>query len=140
VSITRGVIWQGTEAIVRPPKSRGSSRLVPLPQRANAIIKRHLAGVPADPEALLFPRGPGMDGHKGEHQIRTVWNFVRAQAGFSGRFHSLRAYAATEFGKTGATAIELMSRFGHRDVETAMRYQRTTGRELELLDQLDQLG
>jgi len=136
VNITRGVIWQGTEAIVRPPKSRGSIRSIPLPQRANATVKKHLAGVPADPEALLFPRVPGTDKHKGEFQLEKVWNLVRAQAGYSGRFHSLRAYAATEFGKTGATAIELMARFGHRDVETAMRYQRTTGREMELLDQL----
>ncbi len=136
VNVTRGVIWQGREAIVRPPKSRQSIRSLSLPERATATIKRHLAGVPADPEALLFPRVAGTDVHKGEHQIRTVWNSVRAQAGYSGRFHSLRAYAATEYGLTGATAMELMTRFGHRDIETAMRYQRTTGREMDLLDQL----
>jgi len=136
VNVTRGVIWQGPQAIVRPPKSAKAVRSVALPSRANDLIKRHLAGVPVDPEALLFPRRPGLNEHWGEFQLNPVWRRVRAAAGYSGRFHSLRAFAATQFGMTGATAIELMDRFGHRDIETAMRYQRATGRELELLEKL----
>jgi hypothetical protein len=34
------------------------------------------------------------------------------------------------------TSKELMDRFGPRDIKTAMRYQRTTGRDAELLRKL----
>jgi len=136
ININRGVIWQAGTAIVRPPKSPGSIRAIELPQRANAIIRKHLASIPTNPEALLFTRGPGSAEHWGEYQLNPVWRKVRAAAGFAGRFHSLRAYAATEFGKTGATSKELMDYFGHRHMDTAMRYQRTTGRERDLLRKL----
>jgi integrase len=136
INIDRGVIWQGKTAIVRPPKSPGSIRAIELPQRANAIIRKHLASIPTNPEALLFTRRRGSAEHWGAYQLEPVWRKVRAAAGFAGRFHSLRAYAATEFGKTGATSKELMDYFGHRHMDTAMRYQRTTGRERDLLRKL----
>ena len=45
-------------------------------------------------------------------------------------------FAATEFAKLNPTSQELMDRFGHRDIKTAMRYQRSTGRDAELLRKL----
>lgn len=133
INIERGVIWLGANAQVRAPKTAGSVRVVQLPQRVNEIISSHLRGVPLDPEALLFA---GKNGHFSKHQLTRAWYRIRAEAGFPARFHSLRAFAATEFAKTGATSKELMDRFGHRNIETAMRYQRSTGRDAELLRKL----
>jgi integrase len=61
------------------------------------------------------------------------WQRVRAVAGFSGRFHSLRAYHLTWFGQQGASMKELQARGGHSDYAMVMKYQRTTGREIDLL-------
>jgi integrase len=133
VNIDRAVIWQGVVAQVRPPKTVGSIRVVQLPQRVNEIITSHLRSVPIDPEALLFPANSSSNSHFSKHQLGRSWYRIRAQAGYPARFHSLRAFSATEFGKTGATPKEIMDRFGHRDINTAMRYQRSTGRDAELL-------
>lgn len=133
VNIDRAVIWQGVDTQVRPPKTVGSIRVVQLPQRVNEIITSHLRSVPIDPEALLFPGKSSPNSHFSKHQLTRSWYRIRTQAGFPARFHSLRAFSATEFGKTGATPKEIMDRFGHRDINTAMRYQRSTGRDAELL-------
>lgn len=136
VKVERGVIWDGAQAIVRPPKSLSGIREVLLPPTATEIIQTHLMNIGLGPETLLFSRKPQINEHWGEFQINPHWRRVRALAGYAGRFHSLRAFAATEFAKTGATTQELMDRFGHKDVLTAMRYQRSTGREAQLLGRL----
>ncbi len=133
VNINRAVIWQGVNAQVRAPKTAGSIRVVQLPQRVNEILTSHLRGVPIDPEALLFPTNSSSNSHFSKHQLTRSWYRIRSEAGYPARFHSLRAFAATEFAKTGATTKEIMDRFGHRNIDTAMRYQRSTGRDAELL-------
>ena len=136
VNISRGVIWDQNQAIVRRPKTEAGVRSLLLPLSVSELITEHLNQVSIDPEALLFPRKKGTEDHMGEYQINPVWRKTRALAGYSGRFHALRAYAATEFAKLNPTSKELMDRFGHRDIKTAMRYQRTTGRDAELLRKL----
>jgi integrase len=107
-----------------------------MPLEARDSIIAHLKTISISPEALLFPRKPGSEEHWGEYQINPHWRAVRGQAGFEGRFHSLRAYASTEFAKSNPTDRELMERFGHRNITTAQKYQRTTGREAQLLRRL----
>lgn len=133
VHVRRGVIWENRQAVVRQPKSEKGKRVVPLPPRVTEIMLEHLKGVSLDPEGLLFERKPGTNEHWRESQIRPLWENLRALAGFEGRFHSLRAFGATQFGLTGATAQEIMDRFGHKNIETAMLYQRSTGREADLV-------
>jgi len=136
VNVARGVIWQAAKAIVRQPKTLTGIRRVLLPPTAIAILTAHLKTVGISPNSLLFTRNPALNEHWGEFQINPHWRRVRQLAGYAGRFHSLRAFSATEFAKTGATTQELMDRFGHKDVLTAMRYQRSTGREAQLLKNL----
>jgi integrase len=133
VNVARGVIWDNGKAIVRKPKTDAGIRSLLLPLEVSDLVIEHLGRISIDPDALLFPRKPGGNEHMGEYQINPLWRNVRAQAGYAGRFHSLRTYAATEFAKLNPTNQELMERFGHRDIKTAMRYQRTTGRDAELL-------
>jgi integrase len=133
VNISRAVIWDKGKAIVSEPKTKAGIRSLLMPQEARADILKHLKSISISPEALLFPRRTGSEEHWGEYQIKPHWEKVRDLAGFSGRFHSLRAYASTEFAKLNPTDRELMERFGHRNIITAQKYQRTTGREAQLL-------
>jgi integrase len=137
VAVTRGVVWDRNQAIVRKPKSDAGVRSVLLPLSISDLVIAHLRTIGIDPEALLFTRKSGPNEHLGEYDLNPWWRKVRALAGFDGRFHSLRTYAATEFAKLGPTNQELMDRFGHRDIKTAMRYQRSTGRDAELSRRLD---
>jgi integrase len=133
VNVSRGVIWDQGKAIVRKPKTEAGIRSLLLPLGVSDLISAHLKQTSIDPEALLFPRSESGNDHMGEYQINPYWHKVRALAGYTGRFHALRTYAATEYAKLNPTNQELMDRFGHRDIKTAMRYQRTTGRDAELL-------
>jgi len=136
IAVSRAVIWDNAKPIVRKPKTAAGIRVLDLPLGASSLLISHLANVGIDAEALLFPKKFGSTEHWGEYQINPLWRSVRALAGYAGRFHSLRTYAATEFAKLNPTNQELMDRFGHRDIKTAMRYQRSTGREVELLRKL----
>lgn len=136
VHIRRGVIWNKTLPIVREPKTPGSIRSVTLPPFVNEVLDEQLKRVPLGAEQLIFPHLSDPSRHQGEHELRGAWNHAREASGFKGRYHSLRAFASTQYGLLGATAIELMDRLGHRDVKTAMRYQRNTGREVALLKSL----
>jgi len=133
VSVRRAVIWDGATAIVREPKTPGSIRTVLLPKSASEALDSHLAALGDGEEQLLFPNQRNPLKHQGEYELRGAWHRAQNESGFTGRFHSLRAFAATQFGLQGATAIELMERLGHRNIKTAMRYQRSTGRESQLL-------
>jgi integrase len=136
VHVKRGVTWQNNVAFEGDPKSVNALRDVILPQRITDLVSKHLSTMPINGDALLFARNPGLNEPWREFQMKPYWDEVRAQAGFSGRFHSLRGFALTQYGLTGATAAELMQRGGHRDIETAMIYQRATGRERDLVRDL----
>lgn len=134
VSISRGVIWNQGKPEVRKPKTEAGSRSLLLPLRASELLIKYLTQVPIHPDALLFAKANNK--HWGEYDLNPIWRKVRAAANYEGRFHSLRTFAATEFAKANPTNQELMDRFGHRDIKTAMRYQRSTGRDVELLRRL----
>jgi integrase len=137
VSISRGVIWDNRVPVVRRPKTEAGIRSLLLPLGASELIISYLKKVPIGPEALLFARRSHADEHWGEYDLNPKWRRAKALAGFQGRFHSLRTFAATEFAKANPTNQELMDRFGHRDIKTGMRYQRSTGRDLELLRRIN---
>jgi len=133
VRVERAVTWVDRAAFEKMPKTEGSVRTVTLPPELAPVLKGHLKSVAAYPDALLFERRPGSGEHWLEFQMNPLWRAVRDAAGFTGRFHSLRAFAGTMFAQTGATTFETMDRLGHRNIKTAMAYQRATGREWELV-------
>lgn len=134
VDINKGLSWVGGEIISRVPKTQKSIRVIPLPQAINHLLAQHLTKVGIHPEALLFPRNPSTpELYFTEHQLQRTWEKIRAVAGYRGSFHSLRAYALTRFAQLGATNQEIMDRGGHTDIRVAMKYQRSTGRERELI-------
>lgn len=133
VKVRRAVIWVKAQPVVREPKTPGSIREVMLPQLVTDVLEEHLRQIPLGKEQLLFPSVFDASRHQPEFSSRRAWERAQSVSGYRGRFHSLRAFAATQYGLLGATAVELMERLGHRNVKTAMRYQRTTGREAALL-------
>jgi integrase len=134
ISVSRAVSWDKRKAVVGEPKSEAGVRTLLMPLEAKDHLNTYLKQLKTiDPEALLFDRRPSSNEHWKESQINPEWRRVRALAGFPNRFHSLRAYASTEFAKLNPTDRELMERFGHRNIVTAQKYQRTTGREAQLL-------
>ena len=137
VTVSRAVIWVDSKPVVKEPKTKGSARRFPLPASAGALVASYLESLPVYPDALLFPKREGVNEQWGKYQISPLWRAARAQAGFTGRFHSLRAFAMTQYGLTGATAKEIMERGGHTNLRTAMRYQTTTGRDLDLVRRMD---
>jgi integrase len=134
VNISKAVEWvKGQQPKKGQTKWDTGNRSVILPPRIHDIVNRHLKSVAINPDALMFPRKPGVNEHWLEYQLNPHWRKVREQAGFTKRFHLLRTFALTQYGITGATLVELMERAGQSDVRTAMRYQRTTDREADLV-------
>lgn len=134
VQVQRAVIWLPNGLIqVRTPKW-DSARDVLLPPQATELIFAQMGRIGSDPETLLFPAHPSraLD-HVGNHKLNRIWYKVRASAGYSGTFHSLRSFAGTQFAVAGATLRETMSRLGHSSTKTALRYQVDVGREDELV-------
>lgn len=134
--ITRAVVWEGeTNPKVSPPKTPGSIRSIAVGKKTGAeqILLERLQEIPEHPDTLLVSRDKEGKVHWGESMLNPRWQKLRAQAGYSGRFHSLRAYQATWFTQQGATDKETMDRLGHTTPRIALRYQRSTGREISLL-------
>lgn len=135
VNVARSVEWKTRPATFKSPKY-DSYRTVALPPRAHPAVLELLSRTPIHQTALLFPRLDGTDEIPHEGRFNSQWRRVRSIAGFGGRFHSLRSFHLTQYGLTGATAVEISARGGHKDLKTAMRYQRTTGRDGELAKRL----
>jgi integrase len=136
IDIKHAVEWKpGGQAVQTTTKTPGSVRRIPLDQIDGQIILEHQKAMNAiSPDALLFTSNRTENTHYAMHRAYTGLQKLFAIAGYDGSPHRLRAYAATQYGLKGATAIEIMDRFGHRNIKTAMKYQRSTGREVELLD------
>ena len=133
VSVHRSV----SKGEVTEPKTKGSKRDVQLPPRSTPILDQHLASMPDNPEALLFPNW--LNGHTNwsvhipEATFQKQWDEIRQSANYPGTFHSLRSFGLTVFGETGATLAQIMRRGGHSNVQTAMRYQRDIGTDSDLV-------
>jgi integrase len=132
VHITRQVEWNGNKKSFRRPKGNGV-RTIALPPKAIEILEEHKRSVAIHPEALLFETKPGTGEPWGEFQIKPYWEKLRKVTGYKGNFHLLRAFHATSLAQLNYTNQELMDRLGHSDIRTAMIYQRSTGRDKELI-------
>ena len=138
VNVARSVLWVKGKPKAKPPKSAKSIRQVLLPDLASELLRAHLKRVNLNPEALLFTPGQDPLEHLGQFQLRTLWERVREQAGYQGRFHSLRGYHLTQYALRGATTKELQDRAGHATPQMVMIYQHNTGREQELVARLNE--
>ena len=137
ISIQRAVVWLPKGLVsVREPKW-SSRRKVALPEAISGVISSHLIAMGTiDPEALLFPYRDDFEEHYPNHALNRLWEKIRKETGYKGSIHSLRHFAGTSYGMTGATLREIMDRLGHSNTKTAMIYQKNSGREQELVTRL----
>jgi len=138
VNVSRAVVWLSKGFVeVREPKW-SSVRKVALPGGISELISKHLHTMETiDPEALVFPHPENPNGHYPNHALNRVWAKIREKTGYAGSVHSLRHFAGTTYGMTGATMREIMDRLGHSNTRTAMIYQKNSGREIELVERLN---
>lgn len=120
------------------PKS-DSARSVAIPPNLISDLIEHLDKyVDETPEALLFA-GTSRNEPVAETTFRRCWNKARATIGKNNlRFHDLRACGLTQYALVNADIKSLLNRGGHKDVEVAMRYQRSaSARDRELTQAMD---
>jgi integrase len=123
--------------VVGPTKTEAGVRKVALPPFLNDDVLNHLEKfVGRGNEALLFPAAHG--GHLRQSTLAKAWYPARAAAGRSDlSFHGLRHFGGTKFGQLpNISTRELQDRLGHASYQAAMRYQHSTGRDVELAKQM----
>jgi integrase len=123
LTVRRGVVQVGGQAIVGDPKSYAGRSTVQIPPHLLPMLTEHLdRHVTAGKDALLFAADHG--GHLASSRLYSSFYPARAKAGRPDlRFHDLRHTGATLAAATGATLAELMARMGHSTPAAAMRYQ-----------------
>jgi integrase len=137
VKVARSVMWVKGKPIAKTTKNN-QVRPTLLPDYSSELLRAHIKRLNTiNPEALIFAKGADPLEHFGQFQLRTLWEKVREQAGYSGKFHSLRAYHLTALGLEGATIKELQDRAGHSTPQMVMVYQRNVGREADLIARLN---
>lgn len=136
VSLTRQAKWPSENVVVVDrPKSRASVRTLAIPKEGGAeeIILERLRTIPEHPDTLLVSKDDAGTIHWSKSMLKPRWYKVRALAGYTGSFHSLKRFATTWYAQKGATDREIMDRGGHTTMRVALRYQRSMGREISLL-------
>lgn len=105
------------------PKSRRSSRAVPMPERVAAELGRHLerSAYTTDPDLVLCHPDTGhpYDASK----LRKRFKSAVAAAGIRPiRFHDLRHTFGTQMAAAGAPLRHIQEWMGHRDYKTTLIY------------------
>jgi integrase len=129
----------GKGAIVGPPKTRTSNRLVSVPTSLIDLLQTHIINFTnPNPDAFVFEASPGIPITVEER--RGWWDEARKTTGLENlHWHDLRHFAATLAAQHGASMAELQARLGHSTVNAAMRYQHATHeRDLQIARNIDQ--
>ncbi|WP_197504592.1 site-specific integrase [Mycobacterium sp. 852002-51163_SCH5372311] len=123
VTVDRQLVTvQGQAPTLAPPKTRASSRTIPLPQVVVDALAAHLAEFPAAPDGLMFtlsgkPITRSVFGHKWRAAVETAG--LPAGTGF----HALRHYYASLLIRHGESVKTVQARLGHASaVETLDTY------------------
>lgn len=140
IHVTRTISHTSNGAVLAPPKTEASNRVVAIPPHLIPVIREHLAThTAAHPAALVF------EGYKQQPISKTTlgqhWRAARESIGKpKARFHDLRHTAATLTAQQGATVKELQVKLGHTTPQMAMHYQDATReRQREVAEKLSQL-
>lgn len=143
IDINKAVAYQaGSVAVSGTTKTRKIRKIEIYDLDAGELIWKHLNKLPLNKDTLLFTTDPITNKHWAVRRLDREWNKIRNQVDYTGSFHSLRSYSATQFGLSvdqhgvSPTLIEIMNRFGHDQIKTAMRYQKTTNRHFQAIHKL----
>ncbi|WP_242511294.1 tyrosine-type recombinase/integrase [Pengzhenrongella frigida] len=125
VRVRRGVTWLTGKPVVDTPKTEAGVRDIAIPPHLLPVVKTHMLDhVARGPEALLFPRKPGVNEQTSPSTFTGMFNKAKIEAGRPDlRFHMMRHTGATLAAASGATLAELMARLGHTTPAMALKYQ-----------------
>ncbi len=105
------------------PKSRRSSRAVPLADRVATELERHFQGSAFQADTDLVFAHPGTGSPYDASRLRKRFKRAVAAAGIRNvRFHDLRHTFGTRMAASGAPLRALMEWMGHRDLATTLVY------------------
>lgn len=105
------------------PKTRGSRRVVALPEFATEALRAHMeAFVPDDPDALVF--GTSSGGILGTAHLSAAFRAAQERAGLGTalRWHDLRHTGASLAYAAGGGAPDVQRRLGHTTMRAAQIY------------------
>lgn len=139
IRVSRNATWISNSAVRVGEAKWSSTRSLVLGLEVSISIEAYLVAEfeKHDPNALLFSVDPFGKFHLRESTIRNETKKAFALVGIQKGLHILRKYSLTKWAQGGASLDEIMRRGGHRNVKAALLYQRSTGREAELADQME---
>ena len=132
VTVNKTLALVDSEARIQAPKTEASNREIKLRPELTTPLGEHIATLPDRPRQILFPNASGgyMRNDVYTNSFRRALRKARLNPSITP--HSLRHYAGSEYGRTGANIAELSKYLGDSSKESALRYLHTTDRSDEL--------
>lgn len=116
----------------------GSSREVPLSQRATDILQSIMAHPRPPGCGLLFPGAERSDGRRLPYRLEFAWWRAKNELGLIDlHFHDLRHEAISRLVEAGLNDLEVAAISGHRSIQMLKRYTHLRARTL--VSRLDKL-
>jgi integrase len=134
VRVERAVTLVEGKHIIDKPKSKAGVRSVPITSKIEPDVTAWLAGLPMDPDALVFPSASG--GHMRHDVFTNDWKRALKKAGITRAItpHGMRHFAGSTLATTGANLAELKKFLGDSSTSAVMRYMHDTGRGRDLVE------
>jgi integrase len=134
VRVERAVTLVEGKHVVDKPKSKAGVRTVPITSKIEPHITNWLAGLPEDPETLVFPSAAG--GHLRHDVFTNDWKRALKKAGITRAItpHGMRHFAGSRLAAMGANLAELKKFLGDSSTSAVMRYMHDTGRGRDLVE------
>lgn len=140
VSVTKTAALVNGTITTQPPKSKASVRTVKLRPEMTVELVEHMRAHTDRKTTLLFPNAS--DGYIRNDVYTNSFRSALKRAGVDPRVtpHSLRHFAGSEYGRTGANVAELSKYLGDKSKSAVLRYLHTTDRGDDLLGGLRYVG
>ena len=140
VSVSKATALIDGTVVVQTPKSKASVRDIKLRPELTQTIAQHKQATAGNESTLLFPNASG--GYIRNDVYTNSFRRALKKAGADPRItpHSLRHFAGSEYGRTGANVAELSRFLGDSSKEAVLRYLHATDRGDTLLGQMRFVG
>ena len=140
VSVSKATALIDGKVEVQTPKSKASIRDIKLRPELTQTIAEHKKATSRHGGNLLFPNASG--GYIRNDVYTNSFRRALKKAGADPRItpHSLRHFAGSEYGRTGANVAELSRFLGDSSKEAVLRYLHATDRGDTLLGQMRFVG
>jgi integrase len=140
VSVSKATALIDGTVKIQTPKSKASIRDIKLRPELTQTIAEHKKATSGHGGNLLFPNASG--GYLRNDVYTNSFRRALKKAGADPRItpHSLRHFAGSEYGRTGANVAELSRFLGDSSKEAVLRYLHATDRGDTLLGQMRFVG